>query len=593
MTSYVNAILRNHLKLKVFYLSKMNVARETIKVISWILGNKAQKIFFRAIILQIVLSSLDIVFLALISPVVTSLGSIKKNSKDVRILGQLNLTITQVFISICVIIGIKSILTLVLRSWVLKKFADREAEVTTSFVQSSLLEDLDSAKNSHSADLLQLFTGVIGSIFSNILKPAISMAGDLLTLASIIIGLAFIEPNIAFLISAYFIFFGYFIAKILGRLQLNIGIQTLQLNRDSLRIFSEIQLLGVDLKLSNREDESLLKLFEKRQRLARLYARFNVLQAVPRFLFEFLLVAGLVILVSVMGNFGDSNTSLSRLALVVAAGYRVLPALNAIVIQLSAYRNSVPALNRLRALGVRFHMESAPIIYRKQLRPGPTIKLAGDILFNDVTYRYPDKEKNVLTNFNFRIEANKTTLIKGTSGAGKTTIINLVLGRLNPTSGTVSVEQDGLVHKVTDVFSGVRYVSQEVVLLDESIGYNIAMRAITPLDEEALTKVTKSVGIYDRIMKSTNGFNESVGENGSRFSAGERQRIGLARALFNSPSLIILDEPTANLDLISELEVWRALENLKGLVTILVVSHRITPRSLYHNLLDFQELKSS
>jgi ATP-binding cassette subfamily C protein len=91
-------------------------------------------------------------------------------------------------------------------------------------------------------------------------------------------------------------------------------------------------------------------------------------------------------------------------------------------------------------------------------------------------------------------------------------------------------------------------------------------------------------------LKSAEGFHELVGENGVRISAGERQRIGIARALFDAPSLIVLDEPTANLDSISETQVWKALENIKGRATILIISHRDTPESVYDSKLEFEKL---
>jgi ABC-type bacteriocin/lantibiotic exporter with double-glycine peptidase domain len=129
--------------------------------------------------------------------------------------------------------------------------------------------------------------------------------------------------------------------------------------------------------------------------------------------------------------------------------------------------------------------------------------------------------------------------------------------------------------------SGIRYVSQEVGFLNESIGFNIALRPITDLDNPKLAEVCSRVGILDRISSSKNGFNETVGENGGKLSAGERQRLGIARALFDSPSLLILDEPTSNLDSTAENEVWSALQNLKGQITMLIVSHRKVPDELY------------
>jgi len=565
-------------------------ARQIIQILSWVLGAKGKKIFSICLLLQVGISSLDFAFLILISTAMSSLLSDSAETPPIIVFGFLSLNATQVFVCISLIVGFKSTLTLALRSWVLKSFANREAEVMVSFVQNSLLEDFESAKNSHSADLLQLFTGVVGTIFSSILKPAVGFAGDCLTIVSIFACLIYIDPGIAFLISAYFVFFGYLVAKILGKRQSKIGSQTVQLSRESLRIFSEIRLLSLELKLSNREDQSIKKLFESRQKLANLYARFNLMQATPRFVFEFLLVSGFTIVIAVQQTLGQTESSTAQLAVIVAAGSKVLPALNAIILNYGAARNSIPALYRVRHLGQRFKMENVDIEYKRKLRENPIENLDGDILFSNVTYRYPSAEKDIISKLNYRVRAGKVTVIRGPSGSGKTTFINLALGLLRPQIGSVKVIKDDLEYLMLDQFSGIRYVSQEVVLLDESIGHNIAMRPVTKSDDVALFEVAKLVGISDWILKNQEGFDTLVGENGSQISAGERQRLGIARALFDSPSLIVLDEPTANLDAVSERQVWDALENIKGKMTMIIVSHRTVPDTLYDDQLLLSEI---
>jgi ABC-type multidrug transport system fused ATPase/permease subunit len=565
--------------------STISQARQIIRILSWVLGVKCKKIFFICIFLQVMLSSLDFAFLILIATVMGSLLAESAEKTPTTILNLFSLNTTQVFVCLSLIIGVKSILTLALRSWVLKSFADREAEVLVSFVQNSLLEDFESAKKSHSVDLLQMFTGVIGNIFSHILKPSISFAGDCLTIIGIFIGLVFFDPYIAVSIFIYFLLFGFFVAKILGRRQSKIGSQTFELNRYSLRVFTEIKLLSLELKLSNREDESIQKLFEARQKLSRLYARFDLLQATPRFIFEFLLVGGFTILIVVQQAFGQAEFNIVKLAVVVAAGYKVLPALNSITLNFGTARNSIPALYRIYQLGQRFKMEKLDIEYKKKLRKNLKQYVNGDILFSNVSYRYPGASRDVIKNLNYRIRAGQVTVVKGPSGAGKTTFINLTLGLLQPQIGSVKVVKNELEYLMLNQFSGIRYVSQEVALLDKSIGHNIAMRPITKFDEELLIKVAKSVGIYDWIVENQGGFNALVGENGSQISAGERQRLGIARAIFDSPKLMILDEPTANLDPLSERQIWDALKNIKGQMTMIIVSHRNVPESLYDDQL--------
>ena len=137
--------------------------------------------------------------------------------------------------------------------------------------------------------------------------------------------------------------------------------------------------------------------------------------------------------------------------------------------------------------------------------------------------------------------------------------------------------------------TGISYLSQDVPLLDESFAYNICLREPTEGDFTRLSEVSNEVGMLSRILQSPMGFYTKIGENGSLLSAGERQRLGIARSLFSSPALLILDEPTANLDSDSELLIWQTLTNLKGQLTVLIVSHRSVPIGVFDNIIQLPQ----
>jgi ABC-type bacteriocin/lantibiotic exporter with double-glycine peptidase domain len=176
-------------------------------------------------------------------------------------------------------------------------------------------------------------------------------------------------------------------------------------------------------------------------------------------------------------------------------------------------------------------------------------------------------------------------LVRGVSGSGKTTLIGLATGILSPQEGTIKMKSRDIEIPMKHSILGISYMRQDVPLFDESFGYNIAMRSFNESDELQLTKVAKNSEILNRILNSPESFNTRIGENGSLLSAGEKQRLGLARSLFTEPSLLILDEPTANLDSDSELLIWNLLKRLKGTMSILMVSHREVPREVYDDLI--------
>jgi ABC-type multidrug transport system fused ATPase/permease subunit len=191
----------------------------------------------------------------------------------------------------------------------------------------------------------------------------------------------------------------------------------------------------------------------------------------------------------------------------------------------------------------------------------------------------------IFRDFNLVVKSGKTLLIQGLSGAGKTTLIALATGLLKPQQGRVyTFAQDDVI--VMDQFvKGISYLSQDVPLLDETFAYNIALGETFETEFNRLKNAADEAGILDRILQSPKGFNTQIGENGTLLSAGERQRLGIARSLYSGPALLILDEPTANLDAESENLIWNTLFKIKGQLTILIVSHRLVPEQVYDGIL--------
>jgi ABC-type bacteriocin/lantibiotic exporter with double-glycine peptidase domain len=213
-----------------------------------------------------------------------------------------------------------------------------------------------------------------------------------------------------------------------------------------------------------------------------------------------------------------------------------------------------------------------------------SISFNGDLVFDKITYRYPNAAKPVVENFSFRLPANKTLWINGESGTGKSTLLMLLVGFLEPQSGKLYQNVNGETLGISSSTSGISYLSQEFALLDETFARNIALRETTEFDVPTLRSAAKAAGILSLIDSLENGFNSSIGEHGSRLSRGERQRLGLARAIFSNPRLLILDEPTSNLDESNERFIWDFLEALHGSKSIILVSHRKPPT----HIIDFR-----
>jgi len=243
--------------------------RELISTARWVLGPKHSKYLFFGTAGQVMVSGLDLIFLALISPFVLSLSG-GSTSTTYSLFGVVTLSSSMIFVLIIAIVILKNLSALLLQRKILNVFAVREAEVGTALVQASIFEKPDSATSAHSSELLQTFTSVIISLFSGMFRPIIAFSGDFSTLIAVIFGLLIINPEVALLAMVYFGITGAIMIRQIGRRQQRIGREALEVGRESLRTFTEIRLMGRELKFAHQEGNSLEKLHKQRLLAARL-----------------------------------------------------------------------------------------------------------------------------------------------------------------------------------------------------------------------------------------------------------------------------------------------------------------------------------
>jgi ABC-type multidrug transport system fused ATPase/permease subunit len=559
-------------------------------VARWVLGKHHSKILVVACLVQVVVALLDILFLALIGPLAMFLSAEATLDSKFSILGLFNISGNEIIFLIALIVLVKNISGLVVQRLVLNSFATREAEVGTALVKASLFSQNESFKDLHSSNLLQTITSTIFMLFSSLFKPIIGFISELTTIFAIIIGLMILSTEVAIVTICYFSFFGFLLIWRVGKKQEFIGKKAFEAGRNSLRSFTEIRLMSRELRLANKDQDALLMFNETRLRNSKLNATSVFITVSSRYLFEIIFLFGLGLVLIYLDFFQENESLLATLALLVAAGYRILPSLNVITMSIGNFRHAIALLVSIDSLSDRFKIRSHDLSFRGNERLQERKKFSGDLHLENVSYQYPISKRTIFTDFNLQISSRSTLLVQGASGAGKTTLIALITGSLSPQQGRIYAN-DGKREIIIDgTVDGISYLSQEVPLLDESFGYNIAL--IEPLESDfaRLKAAADRAGILDRILQSPSGFNTQIGENGASLSAGERQRLGIARSLYAEPSLLILDEPTANLDSTSEKLIWETLVRIKGQLTILIVSHRHVPELAYDSIINLPRI---
>ena len=201
------------------------------------------------------------------------------------------------------------------------------------------------------------------------------------------------------------------------------------------------------------------------------------------------------------------------------------------------------------------------------------------ITLKDIYYDYPNSSRTALKDINLNIPAKSIVGFMGATGSGKTTIIDIILGLLEPRKGTLKV--DGTIIKEQNSRSwqaSIGYVPQNIFLIDDSIAANIAFgKDIKDINQDEVEKVSKIANLHDFIISDLpKKYQTIVGEQGVRLSGGQRQRIGIARALYNQPKVLILDEATSALDNKTEEKVMDAITRLSKNITIVLIAHRLT-----------------
>ncbi|MEO7628130.1 MAG: ABC transporter ATP-binding protein, partial [Nocardioides sp.] len=293
----------------------------------------------------------------------------------------------------------------------------------------------------------------------------------------------------------------------------------------------------------------------------------------PKYVLEILFVVGMGLITAIAYSQEDPERALGTVALVGVAGFRILPSVVRMMASINIVRGALPTLDVIEPDLLQAN--------RAELVPttpvGTRLPLTTSLDLTDVRFRYEGSDHDVLQGVTLRIPAGSSVALIGSSGAGKTTLVDVILGLHTPDSGCVSADGADVHASVTAWQAGLAMVPQDVFLLDESLRDNIRFSALPAEDPDPLmARVLEQAQLKDVVAAASEGLDTSAGERGARLSGGQRQRIGIARALYRLPTLLVLDEATSALDNETEHKVTATLDGLRGSLTMIVVAHRLS-----------------
>ncbi len=429
----------------------------------------------------------------------------------------------------------------------------------------------------NSGALLQKLLGDVMHFINGVLLPILEIFSRLVTVWLLLLTVFLIHPTIALGAGTLFGSFYTLTFFFLRHHSYRTGQSLKEANR-GIFVTAQQFVQGIKPIMVHGRGQHFIRLFSCHSEAhARLSAWLPIYGHAPRYLIEPVAFGGLVLVVIWMASRGRSFTGiLPNLTVMALAGYRMLPSFQLIygqLTQVNAMQYSVAEVEK------EIHpLNPAPGLLAKNVSPHH-IRFQKEIQLRNITFSYPSSGKEILENFSLSIPYGSSIGIAGSTGSGKSTLIDLLLGLHDPQKGSISVDGRRLTSDDIPAWRAIiGYVPQDIYLLDATLTENIAF-GVSPEDvnQEALRTSARAAQILNVIENDLpQAWSTVVGERGVRLSGGQRQRIGLARALYHKPKLLILDEATSALDMETEAAVMKTVRKLQKSVTTVIVAHRLS-----------------
>jgi ABC-type multidrug transport system fused ATPase/permease subunit len=285
----------------------------------------------------------------------------------------------------------------------------------------------------------------------------------------------------------------------------------------------------------------------------------------------------LLVMILLLQRGADLAAMIPTLGVIAAAGLRLIPALQQIYQLFTAMRQGAATLASVHRDMTGLDQEH--FRHRSQRENVPARPLRRRLDLEGICFAYPGTDRSALRGLDLTIEANTTIGIVGGTGAGKTTLVDIMLGLLDPAEGVMRVDGEPITPETRRAWQKtLGYVPQTIFLSDGTVAENIAF-GLPPdrIDHAAVERAARVAALHDFVTTELpEGYNTRVGERGVRLSGGQRQRVGIARALYHDPAMLILDEATSALDNLTERAVMEAVHNITGQKTIVMIAHRLS-----------------
>lgn len=465
-------------------------------------------------------------------------------------------------------------------SYVTTRYANKiKKELSVRVLEAYMQQGYLFFVNHNSGRLLQGMGGDVSSVYT-IVSQLFSLISKGLTIVCIGVFILVQTPALALCLVALVVLCFVLIQLIFrksmrkyGELQRRYSWYSQQISLESIQGSKEILVM-------NRQKHFVSMFRKNTDKLNAASLRVDMGARTPTYIIETICITGLLLIVGVMyGKTNDTVELISQLSAIAIAAFRILPSLggissavNSIMFNMPALSAAYETLSQVKELEKEFTLQEKTDSEHMQ-----HVNFQDKLELKNIVFSYPNAEVRVLNGVNITIKRGQAVAFIGPSGAGKTTLSDVVLALLEPQAGQILMDGINIQELGTRWNHLVGYVPQSVYLIDNSVRNNVAFGySEEEIDDEKVWKALEMAQIKDFVETLPEGLDTFVGEFGVRFSGGQRQRMAIARALYSNPDILILDEATSALDNDTENAVMEAIDALQGIKTLIIVAHRLS-----------------
>lgn len=449
-----------------------------------------------------------------------------------------------------------------------------EVLMSQSLLKSYLYRPYTFHLQKNTAELLRNLTIEILAVFNQVLIPLLILLSEIMVVSVMMGVLFFMDPVIAGLASAILGSLGYVFFRTIRKKIGHIGKKHQHYHEQIIKWINQ-SLGGIKETIILKREDFFVQSFSKNMyELSRTQFYPQVINQLPRLFIETLMITLLTVVILIFQIRGQSLASMiPTLTLFALAGFRLMPSVNRILSTLTTIRYFKSSVDVVYQDLKNSLIQQEPLPQKNQER-FPFYKA---IEIKNVSYQYPESVRFILKNISLTIHRGESVAFVGPTGSGKTTLIDLILGLLIPTTGKICIDGRDLHQNLGAWQRTIGYIPQSIYLIDDTILRNVALGIPDDqINEANVWKALKIAQLEKFVCALPEQAQTQVGERGIRFSGGERQRIGIARALYHDPEIIVMDEATSSLDNDTEFEITKAINYLSSYKTLIMIAHRLT-----------------